>query len=471
MHTRPIPSLRRVTAAASAALLVGAASVMPMSSAGAVGDGVSAPDAVSTWNAHAADTALACLVQVGDPLHEVRMYAMVHIAVHDALNAIDRRYETYAFDGHAPGAAPEAAVAAAAHAVLRSELPHVPGIFEGCVPAALEVAESAYAEELAKIPDGPAKAQGIAVGEAAAAAIIALRADDGWDTEPLADYPEPQRPGEYGYTDISTPFFFLRGWKDLELFALRDASQFRPGRPYSLRSPRYVRDFEEIKRLGGDGVTTPSARTPEQTEIALYWLESSPLQWNRIGRELARSQGLDLWEAARLFGLLDIALSDAYVASWHTKDHYGFWRPISAIHLADQDGNPRTQGDRTWTPLRLTPPIPDYDSGHSVEGGAAAAVFRSFFGTDRISFSTCSYTLTTAQPQDPPAEDVSCTGAEPTLRHFTSFSQAAEENAESRVLIGFHFRTSTEVGVRHGMRIGDRIADRYLEPVGHHRDR
>ena len=162
-------------------------------------------------------------------------------------------------------------------------------------------------------------------------------------------------------------------------FVLNDSSQFRPGPPYAVTSKKYTADFNEVKALGGDDITTPSARTAEQTEIALFWVESSPLQWNRIARTVSGSEGLDMWENARLFGLLNMALADGYIGSFETKSHYNYWRPVTAIQTADTDGNPSTSADPTWTPLVATPPIPDYDSAHSVEGrsrGCPQAVLR-----------------------------------------------------------------------------------------------
>ena len=201
---------------------------------------------------------------------------------------------------------------------------------------------------------------------------------------------------------------------------------------------------------------TPSERTADQTEIALFWVESSPLGWNRIARTVADAEGIDLWESARLFGLLNMALTDGYIGTWDAKYHYRFWRPVTAIRLASSDGNPATSADPTWTPLLETPPIPDYDSGHAVEGGAAAQVLKRFFHTDRMSFSACSYTL--------PAGET-CDDASPTLRQFTSFSQAADENAVSRIYVGFHFRDAVETGTRHGERIADRAVNRFLRPA------
>ena len=219
---------------------------------------------------------------------------------------------------------------------------------------------------------------------------------------------------------------------------------------------KYTADFDEVKSLGGDGITTPSARTADQTEIALYWWESSPLKWNRVARVVSADAGLDLWENARLFGLLNMALADGYIAMVDSKNHYNYWRPVTAIQTGDTDGNPDTTGDPTWTPLRGTPPDQDYASGHSIEGGAGAEVLKQFFGTDQISFQDCSVTL--------PAGST-CSDASPVFRSYTSFSQAAAENAYSRILIGFHFRKSVEEGTEYGRKIGKRAANLYLRPV------
>ena len=182
-----------------------------------------------------------------------------------------------------------------------------------------------------------------------------------------------------------------------------------------MTSDEYADDVIEVQSLGGDDITTPSARTADQTEIALFFLESSPQMWNRIARQVSETRHLDSWESARLFGLLNMALTDGYIGSFKAKYHYRFWRPITAIRLADIDGNAATSPDPTWTPLRETPPIPDYDSGHAVEGGAAAQVLRRFFHTDKMTFSTCSYTLPAGQ---------TCADPTPTIRTFTHFSEA-----------------------------------------------
>ena len=294
------------------------------------------------------------------------------------------------------------------------------------------------------------------MGQAAAAAILALRAADG-AVGPFLNFncPQDTDPGEYQCTP-GTPFIAFERWESVTPFVLKDSSQFRPGPPYAVTKKQYTADFNEVKSLGGDGITTPSARTADQTEIALFWWESSPLKWNRIARAVSVDTGLDLWENTRLFGLLNVALADGYIAMVATKNHYNYWRPVTAIQTGGTDGNPDTTGDPAWTPLRPTPPDQDYASGHSIEGGAAAEVLKQFFGTDRISFQGCSVTL--------PAGST-CSDPSPVFRSYTSFSQAAAENAYSRILIGFHFRKSVEEGTDYGRKIGKRAAKRYLRPV------
>jgi hypothetical protein len=416
-------------------------------------------DAVATWNENMGKAAVAaCISPVGPSPGEAHLYAIAHVAIHDALNAIDRRYRPYAFFGHASRrASPDAAVATAARDVLVPVLGQIRDLFpQGCIDAAIAGVEADYAAALDAVADTPSKRKGVNVGAKAAAAILALRADDGSDT-PLQDfaYPQGTEPGEYRFTP-GTPFAFAPGWQDVTPFVLDDSSQFRADPPYDVTESAYTADFDEVKRLGGNGTTTPSERTPDQTEIALFWVESSPLQWNRIARIVSADEGLDLWEQARLFGLLNMALADGYVGSFETKYLYNFWRPVTAIQTADTDGNPDTDVDPTWTPLVTTPPVPDHDSAHSVEGGAAAQVLQRFFGTDLISFETCSLTL--------PAGST-CNDGSSVTRSFTSFSQAAEENGLSRILVGFHFRNAVEQGIEHGRSIGDRAVDSFLLPV------
>ncbi|MGH9631962.1 MAG: vanadium-dependent haloperoxidase [Bryobacteraceae bacterium] len=203
-------------------------------------------------------------------------------------------------------------------------------------------------------------------------------------------------------------------------------------------------------------MTTPSARTPEQTHIALFWVESSPLGWNRIARIVAADRGLGQWKTARLLALLNLALADGYIANFDTKHYYNRWRPITAIREAATDGNPGTAADPAWTSLAPTPPGPEYDSGHALEGGAAAEVMQRFFRRDHIAFTTCSTTLTAGS---------NCSDPNPITRSFTSFSQAAEENALSRILVGYHFRNAINRGLRHGTRIGHHTFVHFLRTL------
>jgi hypothetical protein len=386
------------------------------------------------------------------------MYAMVHLAVSDALNAIDRRYRPYAMDVHAlAGSAPDAAVAAAAHGVLVPLIQQIPAPFPAsCLAAGVATVEQAYARAVHALPDSPATRKGLALGRAAAAVVLAVRAEDGSDT-PLIDtaFPQGVAAGEYRFTP-GTPFAFAEGWGGVTPFALRSAAQYRPRPPYSVTSRRYAADYAEIAALGGDGVTTPSARTPDQTQIALFWVESSPLAWNRLARSVVMQKGLDLWQSARLYALLDVALADGYISSFDTKYFYRFWRPVTGIHLGGSDGNPATRGDPTWTPLRTTPAIPDYDSAHAVEGAAAAAVIAEVVGSDRVRVTACSRTLDPGSRCGEPGE---------ITRTYGSLSQAAAENGLSRILVGFHFRSAVEQGLARGAKVGHRAVSKLLRPA------
>jgi hypothetical protein len=419
--------------------------------------GTAAADAVTDWNARAGNAAIAaCIAPADDPLHESRMYAMMHVAIHDALNAIDRRSRPYAYDARADSSvSADAAVAAAARDVLVATIGQLPFPVP-CVAAGIASAEKDYAAALALIPNGTSKTQGIQLGQAAGAAIIALRSNDGSGT-PLQDFAYPQgvKPGEYRFTTCCD-FAFAPGWGSVTPFVLNHGSQFRASPPYKTSSKKYADDFNEVKAIGGDNIVTPSSRTSEETEIGLFWLESSPLAWNRLARSVSASQGLDAWENARLFGLLNLALADGYIGSWETKFFYSFWRPETAIRMGDSDGNPSTQGDPTWTPLQFTYPIPDHDSAHSVEGGAAAQVLQDFFGTDAISFSACSLSLPAGSR---------CTDPSAVFRSYNTFSEAADENGLSRILVGIHFRHAVEEGIQHGRKIGKRAVNLFLRPL------
>ena len=232
-------------------------------------------DAVTVWNKNAGVAATAaCLAPLNNPLHESRIYAMMHVAIHDALNAIDRRSRPYAFDAQAQaGASSDAAVAAAARDVLVALIAQLPLELhtQACIDAGVASVETAYTAALGAIPNDQGKVLGIQVGQAAAAAILDLRAQDG-AVGPFLNFACPQdtNPGEYQCTP-GTPFIAFQGWENVIPFVLKHSSQFRPGPPYALDRKKYTADFNEVKSLGGDDVTTPSARTADQTEIALFW--------------------------------------------------------------------------------------------------------------------------------------------------------------------------------------------------------
>ncbi len=418
----------------------------------------STPNVAQRWSEVSGRAAIAACISPGaDALHESRMYAMASLAAHDAANAIDRRYTSYALRGvHRPGASVTAAVSSAYRTTLLAAIAELPDMFADCRPAAVQVVEDAYAAELGRVRSGPAKDAGVALGVDAARAVIAGRAGDGSDTPLLVpDYPQGTLPGQWRFTP-DRPFAAGPGWGGVRTFALRGGEGRHVEPAYPLRSRAYARDLAEVKRLGGDGVTTPSARTADQTQAALFWLESSPLQWNRIARSILVARHADTWESLRLFGLLNMAMADGYIVSFDVKYRAPFWRPVTAIREANADGNRRTTADPTWTPLEVTPPLPDHDSAHSVEGAAAAGVMAMVFGTDRISFSTCSLTL----PEGQQCDDVT-----PTKRHFDSLSQSAVENANSRVWVGIHFRHATTVGLRHGFAVARFVTDDLLRPL------
>ena len=396
-----------------------------------------------------------------------RTMAMMHLAVHDALNAIERRYESYLYDidrpfkphypaGLAdPAATANAAIAAAARDVLVGVIPDW-GKPEQRTKA-LALVESAYTTALAKLPEGLSKKHGVAVGQSAAAAMIAARKTDGssapshytpgtapgkWRPHPNPVPPNPLIPDPALAVGNWPPI--LPQWGQVAPFTMVAPWQYRLPGPPVLASPQYAQDYEEVKRLGGKNST---ARTPEQSEIARYWYEGSPQGWSRIARLVAAQHALDLWDSARLLALVNAAITDGFIAGFDTRYLYDLWRPVTAIRAGDTDGNDATAADPTWETLLNTPPIPDYPSTHSVSGGAAAAVLTRFFGSDQIGFS-----MTSGAP---------FAGI---TRSFKSFSQASQENADSRVYAGIHFRTACRDGIKLGEQIGRRTFTHYLLP-------
>jgi hypothetical protein len=398
--------------------------------AGRAGPGDRRPNAVVlAWNTAVVD-ALVAHDQYANPMAAARIFALVHLAQHDAVNATAPAFESYAFHGRDAAADPEAAAAASAHAVLAA-------VF----PAQQATLDARLATSLATVPDGEAETRGVALGRQAAAALLARRAHDGSDTPVVGDYTPGTGAGRYQFTP---PFDFAAqpGWRSVQPFALARPDQFRPKPPPALASKAYASAYAEVKGVGEKGSRT---RTPEQTAYARFWYEFSDAGWNRIARVVAAERGLGLQATARLFALLNVAMSDGYVAGWDAKFHYDFWRPITAIRAAAGDGNDATAPDAAWEPLLVTPPVQDYPSTHSVLGAAAAEVLGSVFG-DRTAFT---FTSPTAEPAN-------------AARSFARFSQAADENADSRVMAGIHFRFATEAGLELGRRVGQWTLSHHL---------
>jgi len=410
-------------------------------------------DEVTDWNAVAVDV----LVLGGqNPVVMTRGLAMAHLAVHDALNAIDRRYEPYLYDARAePSAAPGAAVAAAMRDALVGALTGF-GTPERQAKGK-ERADAAFAAALTTIPEGRPRRDGIAVGQAAAAAMLTLRKADGATVQ--VAYTPGTQPGQWRPHPNPVPAnppipdatlalgnlpAMLPQWGQMLPFTMRAPWQFRLRPPPALTSETYTRDYNEVKRLGGK---QSMVRTAAQDEIARFWYEASAQGWNRIARIIAGQRVLDRWEQARLFALLNAAMADGYIAGADTRYLYNFWRPVTAIRAGGSDGNDATAGDPTWETFMNTPPLPDYPSTHSVLGGAAAVVMSRFLGTDQVSF-----TMTSG----PPFAGIT--------RSFTSFSQAQEENGDSRVYSGIHFRNSTVAGILQGEQIGRQAFAQYLQP-------
>lgn len=362
-----------------------------------------------------------------------RLNAMVHLAVHDALNGIEETYERYAFYGKDKAADPVAAAAAAAHGVLKAELPGRTSFLDSALNTALQ-----------NVSNGEAKRKGIALGEAAAQAVVGKRSSDGAGANPISPIAPSTVPGIYQAVP-PFDFMFAPHWNVLQPFALKQPNQFRSAQLPALSSTAYAAAFNEVKSVGQAGSTT---RTPDQTAFAKFWYEFSEAGWNRVARVAAESKKLNMLEAARLFALTDMAIADAYIAGWDSKLHYNFWRPFTAIRNAANDGNDATTADASWQPSEPTPPIHDYPSTHSALGSAAATVLARLLG-DGTSFSMGSPTALPAG----------------STRSFGSFSQAAKENAESRVMAGIHFRFSCEAGLTMGEKIGNWTVDNVLKPI------
>ena len=362
-----------------------------------------------------------------------RINAMTHLAIHDAVNAVQPVYESYVFAGEDINADPIAAAASAAHTVLVNEMPGKKNLLD-----------SALQKTLSSITDEAARKKGIELGKKAGYAIIEARNNDGSVGEVIGQISHSVIAGVY---QPVPPYniFFAPHWENVKLFGLQSKDQFRSAPHPALNSAAYSSAFNEVKEVGS--LNSP-VRSADQSAYAKFWYEFSEAGWNRVARTVSANKKLNLVESARLFALVNMALADSYIAGWDSKVHYNFWRPYTAIRNAANDGNNSTIPDAKWEPSEPTPPVHDYPSTHSALGNAAATVLANLLGDNTI-FTMTSFT---AMPVG-------------STRSFTSFSLAANENADSRVMAGIHFRFSCEAGQQLGNKIGDWVANNHLKPL------
>jgi hypothetical protein len=401
------------------------------------------------------------------PGREAKALAIVHIAMFDAVNAATgNRFRSYTgLPAVQRPAGLNVAIAEAAHDTLVALWPAQTATFD-----------ARLAEDLSEFIDDDVKSRGIALGRRAAAAILARRADDGSaHEEPMVgvDYIPGTGPGEWRQDPISLiPLALGAKWGQVRPFVLRSADQFRIPPPPPLTSARYTRAFNEVKRLGGDGITTPSERTADQTIAGIYWgydgtpnLSAPPRLYNQIAVKIANQRGTGRGDAvslARLLALVHTAMADAGIACWESKYVYKFWRPVGAIREADADGNPNTVADPGFSPLgapasnidpgvNFTPPFPAYASGHATFGAALFQTLRRFYGTDQIRFTFVSdeFNGVTTDNQG---------NVRPRIpRTFPNLSAAEEENGQSRIYLGIHWEFDKTEGIRQGRRVADYV--------------
>jgi hypothetical protein len=382
-------------------------------------------DVITDWN----DKVVAVGVQARQaPFVHTRNAAIVHVAMFEAINAIDRRYTPYRLQvSTAAGTSREAAAAAAAHFALARLYPDQAKDFE-----------SLYHTSLAAVPDGAPKSNGIQLGEQVAGEILALRAKDG------ADAQNTYRPYTMAGTYVPTALPVGSTWGQVTPFALPEGSQFRPAAPVALSSAQWAKDYNEVKKMGAK---TGAGRTAEQTEIARVWELTGPGLHNPVARQLAATKNLDVLDNARLFALYAMAMADSYIVVFDAKYTYNFWRPVTAIRNGDSDGNDATERDPAWEPFIATPMHPEYPCAHCINTTAGAAVLEALFGDTVPPFSL----------MNPTAPGVT--------RKFSRLSDYVKESIDARVYDGVHYRTSGEVGVAMGRKIGDYTVQNSLKPV------
>jgi hypothetical protein len=410
-------------------------------------------NAAIDWNAIAASSIMTPAPGgAGQAPHVAALsLAMVQGAVYDAVNAIDGGYEPYLAAPQADSSySQEAAVAAAAFSVL-----------VGLFPAQETALLTPYNASLAALPDGPAKAGGIAVGEAAAAAMLATRANDGrFGSFTVVEGTDP---GEWRLAPPQGPAGIVARdpgpWVgNVRPFLIPDVEMVRTDGPNALTSAAYAEDFNEVRELGS---LTSTQRTADQTAAAIFWQDSGTAIWNRIYRDLATSHGLDIADSARLFAMTNLAAADGSIGCWNDKYYWNFWRPITAIREAASDGNPATEPDPAWVPLfdptvsvsgppLVTPGFPDHPAGHTCISGATVYALRAFFGTDKVSFTATSN---------------KCSPAPCASRSFDRLSDALKEIIDARVWGGIHFRTADMQGAVLGKRVAHYLQKHYFQPT------
>jgi PAP2 superfamily len=369
-------------------------------------------------------------------VHPTRSFAILHAAIYDAVNAIDRTHRPYLvrLSGVPRDASQEAAAAAAAHEVLVALYPG----FQATLDAALQ-------QSLAQIPDGNDKVQGIRVGQTVAGRILALRSNDGSNAKPVP-YVFGTAPGDYQSTPPNfPPQPQFTHWSRVTPFALERASQFRPGPPPALASDTYSDAFNQIKSLG---IVNSTTATADEALTGRFWNGAIQNYWNEISQTFAVAHGLTTAQSARLFALLNLSFADDVIAFYDAKYTYNFWRPVTAIRAADSGLNLETVADPNWLPeVGKTAPDPSYPGAHAVISASGAEVLISFFERDHAEFSVTSEVLPGVQ------------------RSFTSISAAAEEATLSRIFGGQHFRFDLTTGQRLGRDVADFVLDNFLTPA------
>ena len=410
------------------------------------------PEMVLAWN-QALQNLYTYQVNEGVPPPAISyVWAMTHLAMHDALNSITPRYATYAGVPKDKDADPDAAVAQAAYDVIVA-IKNLPfgAVY---VPQNIGVYNTLLQNSLANIPNGDAKTKGVALGHAVAQALMAKRSGDFFSLLPASpNQPaEGTLPGEFRYLPFAPapngmgyafPFF-----QNLTPVVLAENDQFRPGPPYAINTQEYTDDYNEVKAYGELNSTI---RTDDQTEFGVFWAENANRGWNEIAKQVLANynpQSQNAWKMAKFLATLHSAILDAQISVFESKHHYYTWRPISAIRLANSDGNNDTTADVNWTPLLVTPPIPEYPSAHALVGAAAGRViYRNFSDRDN-------YTIHMNSGYTPGV-----------VRSFSSLHDAIRENALSRIYIGYHFRQAVDVGEAKGLELGDYVFDHSLPEI------